>query len=375
MLVSSYTCHLSGCDYENAVLRYDADSGAFLGVHINNIPGPYGMAIHPVRGTLLVVSRPTSTVSEYNLNTGSFIQTLVTAGPEGLHFPQNIVFKPDGNFLISSMRTVGFLDRFDGILEYDGQDGTFIGPFVNGGFQGQGCGDARCLFGANGMSYGPNGNLYVASSANNFILEYDGTTGAYVGYFDSTRLVAPSGLVVRPAGTTRAGNILVTSRYHDPSLSNDTDKIVEFDWVTRELASGHAILASGFVSPGPMYFHENGYLMLGDRLMWNILPNSSDRVLKLDPLSGAFLGSFTPIDDSHLHWSTAILAVAVVPSNVTDDYDNDGDVDLVDISWLQHCFGATPTLDCANAFDENLDGAITSADLSVLPSNFTGPLP
>jgi hypothetical protein len=217
--------------------------------------------------------------------------------------------------------------------------------------------------------------LYVASSANHLILEYDGTTGAYVGYFDSTRLKSPSGLAVRPAGTTRAGNILVTSKYRDPAINNDTDKVLEFDRVTRELASGHATLASGFVSPGPLFFHESGYLMVSDRLMWNVPPAMSDRILKLNSLTGGFIGTFTPIDDSHLHWSTAILAVAVVPSNASYDYDADGDVDLVDISWLQRCFGPLPSAQCVDSFDEDLDGTITSNDLSVLPSNFTGPLP
>jgi hypothetical protein len=36
---------------------------------------------------------------------------------------------------------------------------------------------------AEGMDFGPNGNLFVASELGNAVLEYDGTTGAFVGEF------------------------------------------------------------------------------------------------------------------------------------------------------------------------------------------------
>ena len=373
ILVSSFTCSVPGCQYEDAVLRYDATTGAFAGVHIDGIPGPYGMAIHPQRGTLLVVSRASDLVNEYNLTTGAFLRTLVTAGDEGLHFPQNILFKADGNLLVTSMQTNGFLDRFNGILEFSGDDGSFVGVFVEGGLQGFGCGDEVCLFGPNGMAYGPNGHLYVASGTNSLIIEYDGITGDYIGHFDSTRLVSPSGITVRPAGSTRAGNILVTSLYRDPTNPNDTDKILEFSPVTRELINPGAVFSQGFKSPGPLFWHEDGYLLVGDRLFWDVQPISSDKLLKLHPTTGAFLGAFTPISDVHLHWSTALLAVSLVPSNVNDDYDLDGDVDLVDFAEFQICFGVSPSAECLDAFDDDLSGTVDLVDMPAFRNNFSGP--
>lgn len=70
LLMSTFDCYVNGCQYENAVLRYDLSTGAFLGVHIPYVPGPTGMAIHPTRGTLLVASRSSNTINEYNAHRG-----------------------------------------------------------------------------------------------------------------------------------------------------------------------------------------------------------------------------------------------------------------------------------------------------------------
>ncbi|MEK6675391.1 MAG: hypothetical protein AABZ47_07015 [Planctomycetota bacterium] len=374
LLVSSFTCAVPNCLFEDSVLRYDAATGAFLGVHVANVPGAYGLAVHPTRRTLLVVSRESDTVKEYNLNTGAFLRNFIVSGAEGLHAPQNILFKPDGNILLTSTQTDGFLDSFNGILEFDGDDGSFVDYFVDGGYQGVGCSDPKCLFGPNGMAYGPNGNLYVASGANHLVLEYNGMTGAYINYFDSSQLDSPSGLTIRRTGSLRAGNILVTSRYRSPSVPNDTDKVLEFDKTTHELITTKGgVLARGFEQPGPLYWHDDGNLLVGDRTLWNAPPNNSDRVVKLNPSTGAFMASFTPIGGTQLHWSTAMLAVNVVPSNVTDDYDADGDVDLRDMAAFQNCFGSGVAGACAAAFDEDEDGALGGADMAGFTTNFSGP--
>jgi hypothetical protein len=45
------------------------------------------------------------------------------------------------------------------------------------------------------LAFGPDGNLYVASTGNNQVLKYNGTTGAFISVFTSTGLNLPFGLV------------------------------------------------------------------------------------------------------------------------------------------------------------------------------------
>ena len=63
------------------------------------------------------------------------------------------------------------------VLEYDGTTGAFVKTFASGGG----------LNGPFGLVFGPNGDLFVSSSNTDAVLEYDGTTGAFVKSFVSPR--------------------------------------------------------------------------------------------------------------------------------------------------------------------------------------------
>src|SRR5206468_2175623 len=58
---------------------------------------------------------------------------------------------------------------------FDGATGAFKGNFVTAGLGG--------LDEAEGVVFGPNGNLFVNSELGNAVLQYDATTGAFVGQF------------------------------------------------------------------------------------------------------------------------------------------------------------------------------------------------
>ena len=49
-----------------------------------------------------------------------------------------------------------------------------------------------CLNEAEGMAFGPNGNLFVASELGDAVLEYNGTTGAFVREFVAAGEGGPS---------------------------------------------------------------------------------------------------------------------------------------------------------------------------------------
>ena len=75
-------------------------------------------------------------------------------------------FGPDGNLYVASSQT-------NQVLRYDGQTGAFLNVFVESGGQGP-------QFPV-GIAFGPDGHLYVGSFVNDRILRYDGVTGEPLG--------------------------------------------------------------------------------------------------------------------------------------------------------------------------------------------------
>ena len=107
-----------------------------------------------------------------------------------MNAPQHILFKADGNLLVTSTPNVSDLSKVNGVNEYNGRTGAFIKIFVNGGSISpsipENCGNAHCVRGPNGMAIGPNGSLYIVSDVNNKILEHSATTGAATAYTEET---------------------------------------------------------------------------------------------------------------------------------------------------------------------------------------------
>jgi DNA-binding beta-propeller fold protein YncE len=79
-----------------------------------------------------------------------------------------LVFGPDGNLYVSSTAT-------NQVLRFNGTTGAFVDVFASGGG----------LTGPYGLAFGPDGNLYVSSVYTNQVLRYNGTTGAFVDIFAS----------------------------------------------------------------------------------------------------------------------------------------------------------------------------------------------
>src|SRR5205823_3419834 len=62
------------------------------------------------------------------------------------------------------------------VLRYNGTTGASMGTFASGGG----------LSAPTGLTFGPDGNLYVASQNTDSVLRYNGTTGAFLNTFVST---------------------------------------------------------------------------------------------------------------------------------------------------------------------------------------------
>ncbi len=150
--------------FSHEVLRYDADTGAYLGIHI---PAGSGGLVEPHgildRGDdLLVTSFITDQVLRYDRATGAYLGVFIDAGT-GLDNPVYLVVGADGNYYIASQVS-------DEVRRYS-PAGVFIDAFVSAGAGG--------LDGPSGIIFGPDGRLYVASRYSAQILAYNGATGAF----------------------------------------------------------------------------------------------------------------------------------------------------------------------------------------------------
>ncbi|MFP2925333.1 hypothetical protein ACLESO_08965 [Pyxidicoccus sp. 3LG] len=157
-------------------------------------------------GDLLVARGLDASVLRYDGETGEFVGVFVTPGSGGLANPQELVYGPDGNLYIASFDS-------GNVLRYDGKTGAFIDVFVPAGSGGLGA--------PGGLIFGPDGNLYVADSffGTNSVLRYDGETGAFIDVF-----ATGGGLLVpQRMAFDKKGNLLVVSIVGNNVVRYDED--------------------------------------------------------------------------------------------------------------------------------------------------------
>src|SRR5262249_7026558 len=137
-------------------------------------------------------------VLEYDGRTGAPVGSgvFVPAGSAGLINPIGLTFGPNGNLFVGSAGSASFTGR---VLEFDGTTGAPVGSgvFVPAGSAG--------LNAPVGLTFGPDGNLFVVDAGGTGqVLEFDGLTGAPVGTgvfvpFGSAGLDQPRFLTFGPA--------------------------------------------------------------------------------------------------------------------------------------------------------------------------------
>ena len=263
---------------QDAVLRFRGSTGAFLSTFVpsgnGKLDGPTSLAFLP-NGDLLVASYNNDSILRYKVGTAQFLGAFVPQGSNGLDGPVSIIIGPDKNLYVASdAASPAFIipdlaadtNRDNRVLRFDGITGAFLGAFVargDGGMQGPA-----------GLSFGPDGSLYVSDRGNNRILRFNGITGAFDKALD---------IINDPYGIVFGPDVNGDGRPELYAASINTDSIVRYDGVTGEYLDTLVTPRSGGLrAPKDLRFGPDGNLYVSS--------SGNNQVLKYNSMTGAFLG-------------------------------------------------------------------------------------
>jgi hypothetical protein len=192
----------------NPVLRFDAQSGAFVDHFVSSNPqlnggltGPVAAAFGP-DGNLYVVTYHGNKVFRYDGTTGAFLDIFVSEGSGGLDHSLDLAFDSAGNLYLTTDITAQ-------VLRYDTNGNPFPGPLGTPGTAVFVPSNSGGLVGARGIVFDANGDLYVASIGNDRVLKYSGANGSFLSTFvapGSGGLDEPHSLTIGPDGNLYVGS-------------------------------------------------------------------------------------------------------------------------------------------------------------------------
>lgn len=155
---------------------------------------------------LVSVSNNAGTRNEVLRYTDSGTYVGVFASGGGLNTPEGLSYGPDGNLYVASYGT-------GAVLKYNGATGAFISTFAS---------DATMTNSVIGLAFGPDKNLYVSNynAGTASIEKFNGTTGALIGTFVPNGTHGLSGPL--DIKFDSSGNLLVSSSGSNQVLKFDT---------------------------------------------------------------------------------------------------------------------------------------------------------
>ena len=232
-------------------------------------------------GNIYVASGNTNEILRYDAASGKFLNVFIQKGSGGLDGPRDLVFSPDGKYLL----VTSFFNNQ--VLKYDAASGKFLNVFIQKGSGG--------LDGPRDLVFSPDGNIYVASGNTNEILRYDENTGDYLGVFVSEDIGGmdfPMGLAIGPDS-----NLYV--------VSNENDKVLRYSLDGKF----QNVFVSGpeLYSPTDLAFDENFLYVSSDK---------TDEILKYDAITGDFINSFITKTTDHLKYSMSDIDHLKSPTGI-----------------------------------------------------------
>ncbi len=276
-----------GYDYD-AVGSFDAATAAGLGTFLpGGLDGVLGAAVGP-DGAIYVCSEINDRVLRFDGDSGAFLGAFILDDPAtpadetgGLIDPSGIAFGPDGLAYVASF-------ALDSVLRYDARTGAYVDVFVPSGTGQLNGPDA-------GIAFGTGGDLFVPSYFTNQIKRYARTTGAYLGNFG-----VGSGLV-RPRMIAFPGDGFAYV------ASEANDRIVLLDAATGVFVRNLVIddtttpvnETGGLNAPSAVAFGPDGRLYVA-----SLLTNS---VLRYERATGVFVDAFVPSGSQGLLQPTYLL--------------------------------------------------------------------
>lgn len=209
------------------------------------------------------------TVERFDGQTGASLSSFVIPGSGGIDVPNGLVFGPDGNLYVASSDT-------GQILRYDGQTGSIIGSgvFAFGG------GLVQPRF----ITFGPGSSpgipdLYVADTGflRDRILRYDGLTGAFIEEY----VTRSEGGMGKPYGMAfdSSGNLYVASY--------NTNEILKFD------SNGDPVPGGPFIAAGTGGLANPRGITIGPDGLLYVANGATESILRFDPNTGAFVDNYT----------------------------------------------------------------------------------
>jgi streptogramin lyase len=189
----------------------------------------------------------------------------VFASSSQLIGPVTLTFGLDGNLYVAG-------EISGNVTRFDGQTGVFIDTFIPNGPSGVPSGSG----GVNpplDLRFGPDNNLYVASRDTNQVLRYDGVTGAFLG------VAASGGGLNAPVAETFGpdGHLYVSSF--------QTNQVLRYDGTTGAFIDVFSS-GGGLAQPNNLAFGPDGNLYM---------TGEGSGVQRYDGTTGAFIDTFAPL--------------------------------------------------------------------------------
>jgi sugar lactone lactonase YvrE len=197
--------------YYSSILEYDANTGEFLGEFV-----PKGSAFQD----------------------GIFFSS-------GITFKDNILYANDQGFQVDSGVTNPADSLYGRILTFDATTGQFLGEFISGSEL-----TANGLNFPEDLLFGPDGDLYISGLGGGGVQKFDGTTGAYEETIIKTNPFTGKDLIAAGLNFGTDGNLYISSVLNDNSILRynlDTKTIDQFipPEIAPQIPSGSTFTPDG----------------------------------------------------------------------------------------------------------------------------------